>query len=66
MKARIPTPESLESVEVDVKSRVDLNDMIEAMALNQIQFREEIKEIVDSILVNNMQKLREIRQQIDD
>ena len=40
--------------------------MIEAMVLNQIQFREEIKEIVDSVLANNMQKLREIRQQIDD
>jgi hypothetical protein len=65
LKALSPVPANLENLELDLKARVDLNDTIEAMILNQIQHREEIKEIIDAVLTNDHERLKRLRQKAD-
>lgn len=60
-----PKNDELESMILDFKSKVDLNDMLEVIVLNQIQQREELRRCIDAIISNNVDKLKELRQKMD-
>jgi cell fate (sporulation/competence/biofilm development) regulator YlbF (YheA/YmcA/DUF963 family) len=60
-----PNLSGTENLIMELKTRLDLNDTIEALALNEIQLRDLLKEIVDAVITNKLDKLKEIRQQLD-
>ena len=63
---QLPSRSSMDTELDDFVLQQNLNDVIEVLALNQIQLKEMINEVIDEAITNNTQKLKDIRQQIDD
>jgi hypothetical protein len=60
-----PDPSVMLDSLLNFKGSSDLNDTIEALALNEIQLRELIRQTIDAIITDDKNKLKEIRKQIE-